>query len=266
MTAVWDIVLPDSEKIALLALADCANDEGLCWPSMATLARKCSKSDRTLQKAIHSLCEKGHMSREERPGRGVLYQIHPRSDCTPEKASPPKRTTPTPEAASDKPKETINTPQPPKRSEREGRDEGDEYWKGMSGRSWADTGKMLRKLEGKPDRRSRRKRTTSAIYTPSTPAKPQPPVRAKARETEQSAAMHKTLRSALGSSLHDQWFGNAALVHDDPGVTVIVSSDFQKSWIEDRFSAKLMAAARLAFGDGIAWVRVQAEQQAEQNG
>ncbi len=36
MTAVWNLDLPDSEKLALLALADCANDEGLCWPSMAT--------------------------------------------------------------------------------------------------------------------------------------------------------------------------------------------------------------------------------------
>ena len=49
MTAVWSVTLPDSEKIVLLALADCANDEGLCWPSMATLAAKCSKSERDRQ-------------------------------------------------------------------------------------------------------------------------------------------------------------------------------------------------------------------------
>ncbi|MBK6707558.1 MAG: helix-turn-helix domain-containing protein [Sphingomonadales bacterium] len=39
MTVVWELDLPDSEKLALLALADNANDEGYCWPSMATLAR-----------------------------------------------------------------------------------------------------------------------------------------------------------------------------------------------------------------------------------
>lgn len=104
MTEVWEIKLPDSEKIALLALADCANDEGLCWPSMATLARKCSKSDRTVQKAIQSLCDKGHLSREERPGKGVFYYVHPRSDDTPESVSPPKATTETPEVFSAHPR------------------------------------------------------------------------------------------------------------------------------------------------------------------
>ena len=84
MTAVWDIPLPDSEKIVLLALADCANDEGHCWPSMATLARKCSKSDRTVQAAIKSLVDSGHLTRREVPGKGCNYTVHPRSGFTPE--------------------------------------------------------------------------------------------------------------------------------------------------------------------------------------
>jgi hypothetical protein len=103
MTAVWDIPLSDSEKIVLLALADCANDEGHCWPSMATLARKCSKSDRTVQAAIKSLVDAGHLTRREVPGKGCNYTVHPRSGFTPEAASPPKGATGTPEAASDKP-------------------------------------------------------------------------------------------------------------------------------------------------------------------
>ena len=119
---------------------------------------------------------------------------------------------------------------------------------------------MLRKLEGKPERRTRRKRNAPATYSTPAPPKPQRPVQAKTRETERSSAMHATLRRALGSSLYEQWFGNAALIHDDPGVTIVVGSAFQKSWIEDRFSSKLMAAARGAFGEGVTWVRVQAEQ------
>ena len=103
MTAVWELPLPDSEKIVLLALADCANDEGHCWPSMATLARKCSKSDRTVQAAIKALVEAGHLTRSEVPGKGCNYTVHPRKDCTPEDASPPKPVRKTPEAASDKP-------------------------------------------------------------------------------------------------------------------------------------------------------------------
>lgn len=117
MSQVWALALPDSEKIVLLALADCANDEGLCWPSMRTLASKCSKSDRTVQAAIKSLVDTGHMSRSEVPGKGCRYIIHPTPEATSppkwlrgETASPPKPATPTPEAASDKPSRTITPP------------------------------------------------------------------------------------------------------------------------------------------------------------
>ncbi|WP_159710104.1 helix-turn-helix domain-containing protein [Sphingomonas sp. AX6] len=107
MTAVWGMDLPDSEKIVLLALADCANDEGICWPSVASLAKKCSKSDRTIQAAIKSLTAAGHLTRDERPGKGVLYTLHPTPAATaPRKDCAPKRATPTPEAASDKPSRT----------------------------------------------------------------------------------------------------------------------------------------------------------------
>ena len=116
MTAVWEITLPDSDKIVLLALADCANDEGYCWPSMATLAKKCSKTDRTVQASVKSLVAAGHLTRNEVPGKGCSYVVHPRSDCAPkpvrpEAASPPKGTTLTPEAASDKPSRTIKIKQ-----------------------------------------------------------------------------------------------------------------------------------------------------------
>lgn len=77
MTAVWALALPDSQKIVLLALADCANDEGHCWPSMATLAKKCSKGERTVQGVIKDLVAGGHLSRIEKPGKGCDYWIHP---------------------------------------------------------------------------------------------------------------------------------------------------------------------------------------------
>lgn len=117
MSLVWTVRLPDSEKIVLLALADAANDEGLCWPSMATLSTKCSKSDRTVQAAIKSLVASGHLSRQELPGRGCRYIVHPTPEAAsppkplpPEDFAPPKRTTVTPEAASDNPSRTITSP------------------------------------------------------------------------------------------------------------------------------------------------------------
>lgn len=114
MSLVWEMELPDSEKIVLLALADCANDEGHCWPGMRSLTKKCCKSDRTVQLAIKMLCAKGHLTRREVAGKGCNYTVHPivkladpRTGCAPEATTPPKPATSTPEATSGKPSRTI---------------------------------------------------------------------------------------------------------------------------------------------------------------
>lgn len=117
MSAVWSIDLPDSQKIVLLALADNANDEGVCWPSMATIAKKCSKGTRTVQGVIKQLCDAGHLTRKEVLGKGCYYTVHPRSGCTPQELHPrrevqlppqPLRTTPA--AAADKPSKNHHEP------------------------------------------------------------------------------------------------------------------------------------------------------------
>jgi hypothetical protein len=40
------------EKLVLLALADRANEDGVCWPAIPSLAAKCSMSDRTVTRII----------------------------------------------------------------------------------------------------------------------------------------------------------------------------------------------------------------------
>ncbi len=90
MTLVWSLDLPDSQKIVLLALADSANDEGHCWPSMASLAKKCSKGERTVQGVIRELVEAGHLTRREVMGKGCNYTVHPRRDCAPAETAPPQ--------------------------------------------------------------------------------------------------------------------------------------------------------------------------------
>lgn len=124
MTRVWELDLPDSQKIVLLALADCANDEGHCWPSMRTLAAKCSKGERTVQGVIIKLCEAGHLTRREVPGKGCNYTVHPRSDSTPaenaprrEVQKPPQGLRDTPAAAADKPSKNHNKPSTPRKRE-----------------------------------------------------------------------------------------------------------------------------------------------------
>lgn len=155
MTEVWALALPDSQKIVLLALADSANDEGHCWPSMLSLARKCSKGQRTVQGVIKSLVDAGHVTRREVAGRGCEYWVHPRKDCTPAETAPaqpsrPARTAPrsrcasppqplrdTPAAAADKPSENHQEPSegsPPGGEPSLTIDEIVDSWNGMAAR------------------------------------------------------------------------------------------------------------------------------------
>jgi hypothetical protein len=77
MSQVWDLALPAFEKLVLLALADCANDEGLAWPSIATLKRKSGAGERTIYRAIVSLETLGVLSIERIIGKGNKYTITP---------------------------------------------------------------------------------------------------------------------------------------------------------------------------------------------
>lgn len=125
MSAVWEMKLPDSEKLILLALADWADDQGRCWPSVAQLSAKSSKSERTVQAALKSLESKGALARDMKPGKGTVYTINPRSGFTPAETAPPQRLRRTPAAAA--PNTSIHTnreanasltPLPPKRADR----------------------------------------------------------------------------------------------------------------------------------------------------
>jgi hypothetical protein len=107
MAEVWKLDLPTSPKMVLLALADCANDDGTCWPSMATIAAKASMSLRTAQGCIKTLVEGGFLERDERAGKGCFYNVLPRRNCTPAKSAPPQKTTRTPADSADKPSRTI---------------------------------------------------------------------------------------------------------------------------------------------------------------
>ena len=60
MTWVWGLEeLPQKETLVLLALADQANDEGLCWPRLDTLAPKSRMSVRSVKRAVAFLRRAG---------------------------------------------------------------------------------------------------------------------------------------------------------------------------------------------------------------
>ena len=95
MTLAWSTPLSHADKIVLLALSDNANDEGFCYPSIATLSRKCGLEERSIHRVIARLEDAGHVTRRERPGRSTVYTVHPLVPATPDRPSPRQKVTPT---------------------------------------------------------------------------------------------------------------------------------------------------------------------------
>jgi hypothetical protein len=80
MSRIWEDG-PDqqSELLVLLALADWANDDGDCWPSMAGIARKARIEERSARRIVRRLEESGWLSVGVNGGRNGCnnYRINP---------------------------------------------------------------------------------------------------------------------------------------------------------------------------------------------
>lgn len=63
---VWSLDLPTSTKLVALALADYANEDGVCWPSVSRLAGRCSMHPRTIQRHLSDLEERRVLVRQPR--------------------------------------------------------------------------------------------------------------------------------------------------------------------------------------------------------
>jgi hypothetical protein len=66
MNWAWSISLAPTPKIVLLALCDIADDSGFCYPSIHTLATKCTLDERTVQRVIRKLTDEHFLAVEER--------------------------------------------------------------------------------------------------------------------------------------------------------------------------------------------------------
>jgi len=55
MGLAWPIQLAMTQKLVLVSLADQANDEGLCWPSIESLSVRTCLCERAVQKALRAL-------------------------------------------------------------------------------------------------------------------------------------------------------------------------------------------------------------------
>ena len=107
MSACWPLQdMSGPQKAVLISLADNANDEGFCWPSVARISERTCLAERTVQAAIKWLCVAGILSVRERMGRSTMYTLTPAAYAPPQKLhpaadapSPPQLTTQTPAAA-----------------------------------------------------------------------------------------------------------------------------------------------------------------------
>jgi hypothetical protein len=55
MNWAWKQALTPTAKLVLMSLADMADDQGVCWPSIPRLAQKCTLSSRTVQRILQEL-------------------------------------------------------------------------------------------------------------------------------------------------------------------------------------------------------------------
>lgn len=76
MSAVWNLPCENhTEKLVLLALADNANDQSVCWPSLETLARKCELTRQGVLNRIEKLITKGRLKVRKADGRVNVYEL-----------------------------------------------------------------------------------------------------------------------------------------------------------------------------------------------
>ncbi len=84
MNRVWRSSLPSHLRIVAIAIADSANDDGVCWPGQMKLADKCGIGDRALRKSLAALEEQGYLSIEQRgKQRTNVYELHVDRDGNP---------------------------------------------------------------------------------------------------------------------------------------------------------------------------------------
>lgn len=89
MAQCWPIAdLSPSQKSVLISLADQANDDGYCWPSVGTIAKRTCLSERAVQGAIKGLQAVSILSSSERNGTSSIYRITPAAYAPPQMLHP----------------------------------------------------------------------------------------------------------------------------------------------------------------------------------
>lgn len=77
MGKCWPLQMPPTQKAVLISLADNANDQGECWPSIPTISQRTCFSERAVHGAIKWLEEHGLVRADRANGRHTRYCIRP---------------------------------------------------------------------------------------------------------------------------------------------------------------------------------------------
>ncbi|HHG5217985.1 TPA: helix-turn-helix domain-containing protein [Pseudomonas aeruginosa] len=110
MSACWPLQgMSPAQKAVLISLADQANDQGVCWPAVDSIATRCCLSKRAVQQAIKWLRGAGIVSVEERQGRSTMYSVTPAAYAPPQEMHPSSKCTP----AANAPTPADAAPPPP---------------------------------------------------------------------------------------------------------------------------------------------------------
>ncbi|WP_374098638.1 helix-turn-helix domain-containing protein [Pseudomonas aeruginosa] len=110
MSACWPLQgMSPAQKAVLISLADQANDQGVCWPAVDSIATRCCLSKRAVQQAIKWLRGAGIVSVEERQGRSTMYSVTPAAYAPPQEMHPSTKCTP----AANAPTPADAAPPPP---------------------------------------------------------------------------------------------------------------------------------------------------------
>lgn len=80
MAACWPLQMPPTPKAVLMSLADNANDDGQCWPSIATICQRTCFGKTAVIEAIAWLESVGRLTADRSNGRHSKYQIIPNLD------------------------------------------------------------------------------------------------------------------------------------------------------------------------------------------
>ena len=88
MADCWPLQMPPTPKSVLISMADQANDQGVCWPSVATLCERTCFGERAVRMAIRWLEGAGLLRVEIGAMRANRYTVTPHQFSRPVDAPP----------------------------------------------------------------------------------------------------------------------------------------------------------------------------------